>query len=154
MAPGKLFAWVTVSGALLACSGGSGPPVTTSNQGRDNPGTTRDAPPNARDSTSSQGGSGGSSNCIECDVSYTCTGSPGFQGISLSSGQGTCTAAIINSICSGGLFGTGPCSGGGGGAFTCGNVTCSPEVQVGTPGTSSGGAQGGGANGSSGGVGG
>jgi hypothetical protein len=121
----KLQGIFGVAGALFvvtACSSGSGPLVTTtSSTGRDDPGSTYDKPP----STSDQVGG----NCLACDVIYSCpnAGAVG-EGISLSSSEGECTAALIAAVCSGTLFGTGPCTGNGDGSFSCGDVTCTPET--------------------------
>jgi hypothetical protein len=108
---------------IAACGSGGGPLVTTtSTDGRDDPGSTYDQPPGTSD------GTGG--NCITCDVTYDCPNAgPVGNGISLSTSGGTCTQALIDVVCSGALFGTPPCSGGGGGPFTCGSVTCTPEQQ-------------------------
>jgi hypothetical protein len=100
------------------CGAGSGPLVTTSTgTGRDDPGSTRDVPP-----VTSEGATG---NCIVCDVVYDCPDSTQTS-LSLSTSDGTCTTALIDVICSGALFGAASCTGGGGGAFTCGTVTCTP----------------------------
>jgi hypothetical protein len=124
-----------VAGATLvvtACSSGSGPLVTTtSSTGRDDPGSTYDKPPSTSDPV------GG--NCLACDVVYDCpnAGAVG-DGVSLSSSDGECTAALIAVVCSGALFGTGPCTGNGDGSFSCGVITCTPETNVQAPGGSSG----------------
>jgi hypothetical protein len=124
----SLFAVTGVGMALVvgACGGGAGPLVTTTTtDGRDDPGSTYDTPPSTSD------GPGG--NCLVCDVVYDCSNAgPLGSGLSLSTSGGTCTQGAINFVCSGALFGTGPCTGGGGGPFTCGNVTCSPQVQSGS----------------------
>jgi hypothetical protein len=114
-----------VLGIVAACGGGAGPLVTTtSGDGRDDPGSTYDTPPSTSD------GSGG--NCLVCDVTYDCPGFAQGGGVSLSTSDGTCTQALINVVCSGALFGTAPCTGGGsGGAFTCGSIVCTPETQTG-----------------------
>jgi hypothetical protein len=132
-----------------ACGGGGGPLATMSSGGREDPGATRDTPPTTRDP---QGG-----NCIQCDVLYECSPSQSNTSIILDSSQGLCTQTLIDLVCSGTLFGTTSCSGGGGGSFTCGSVTCTPSQQGlppaaggGTPGSSTGG----GVSGSSGGTGG
>jgi len=113
--------------ALTACGNGGGPLVSTTGGSRDDPGSTWDRPPNGRDSTGNA--------CIECNVPYSCTGGPGTGGgqngsgttsIDLSTANGQCTAALIDLVCSGALFGADGCTGGGGGPFTCGSVTCSP----------------------------
>jgi hypothetical protein len=111
---------------LVACGGG-GPLVTTSSTGRDDPGLTRDDPGATRDSPTSDTGA---SDCIVCDVVYACPQSS-LQSMTLSTSGGTCTAALIDLVCSGALFGAASCSVGGGGAFTCGTVTCTPETQSG-----------------------
>ncbi len=133
---GRLLVGLALSGALLACSGGSGPPVTTTNPGRDVPGNGRDNPGNGRDSpASSSGGSTGSSDCVQCDTQYYCTGNVSFD---LSTQGGACTAAAKSAVCSGVAFGTAACSANGNGGFSCGSTfTCSPAYQGGT---SSGGA--------------
>ncbi len=106
--------------ALGACSSGGGPLVTTASGTRDDPGTTRDQPPSARDTPGGQ--------CLACGITYRCTSpdSPGqSQDVQLSGS--TCTPALIDVVCSGVLFSGGaPCTGGGGGAFTCGSTTCAP----------------------------
>lgn len=121
----SLFAVTGVGMALVvgACGGGGGPLVTTTtSDGRDDPGSTYDQPPGTSD------GTGG--NCLVCDVVYDCPNAgPLGNGLTLSTSGGTCTQGLINAICSGAIFGTAPCSGGGGGPFTCGNVTCTPEVR-------------------------
>jgi hypothetical protein len=119
---------------LAACNGGSGPLVTTSSStGRDDPGSTYDTPPSTSDE---QGG-----DCLACDVVYDCPGAgPIGDGITLSSSEGDCTPALIDVVCSGALFGTGACSSGGGGPFTCGDITCTPEETQ--PGTSNSGGSG------------
>jgi hypothetical protein len=104
-----------------ACGGGGGPLVTVTSGGREDPGNTRDQPPDTRDEI------GG--NCLQCDVQYVCSPTANQTTIELSSSQGTCTQALIDLVCGGSLFGASSCSGGGGGAFTCGNVTCSPAQQ-------------------------
>jgi len=120
---------------LAACGSGGGPAVSTGTGTRDDPGTTRDTPPTTRDDTS--GGSTGSgtpggASCVECNVQYQCSGGIAQNSptqLELSTSQGTCTQIYINLVCSGVLFGASGCSGGGGGAFTCGSVTCTPEAQ-------------------------
>ena len=126
---------------VAACGGGAGPLVTTtSGNGRDEPGTTRDTPPSTSDIT------GG--DCLACDVTYECPNAGNLgNGISLSTSQGTCTQALINLICSGALFNTAPCSGGGGGSFTCGSITCTPQAQGLPGGVSNGGSSGGSSSG-------
>jgi hypothetical protein len=115
----KLTAFAMV---LVACGGGAGPLVSTNGgTGRDDPGSTRDTPPVSSDNANSD--------CLSCDVTYECPNSGFSSGLSLSSSDGTCTQTLVNVVCSGALFGTGPCTGGGGGAFTCGDVTCTPEQQ-------------------------
>lgn len=120
---------------VVACGGGAGPLVTTtSTDGRDDPGSTYDTPPSTSD------GPGG--NCLVCDVVYSCPNAGNLgEGFTLSSSNGECTQTLINVVCSGALFGTAACTGGaGGGSFSCGDVTCTPETQVGgSSGTSSGG---------------
>jgi hypothetical protein len=115
---------------VTACGGGAGPLVTTtSSDGRDDPGTTRDTPPSTSD------GPGG--NCLQCDVVYDCpnAGDVG-DGLSLSSSSGDCTQTLIDAVCSGALFGTAPCTGGADGeSFTCGSIVCTPESQVGGSGS-------------------
>jgi hypothetical protein len=106
---------------IVACGSGGGPLVTTTSDGRENPGPTRDAPPATRDSVGAQ--------CIVCDVDYRCNVDGGLQSITLSSKDGTCVPALIDLICSGELFGAQSCSGGGAGGFTCGSVTCVPQQQ-------------------------
>jgi hypothetical protein len=129
---------VSLAGAGAGCGSGSGPLVTSTPQGRDDPGTTRDTPPASDDV-------GANGDCLVCDVAYQCTNTQ-LGGISLSSSAGECTAADIAVVCSGVFFGASSCSGGGGGAFTCGQVVCTPvNVQQG-------GSGGGGGNGSSSGV--
>jgi len=147
----SLFGVVGLGGVLVivACGGGAGPLVTTtSTDGRDDPGSTYDTPPSTSD------GPGG--NCLVCDVVYSCPNAGNLgEGFTLSSSSGECTQTLINVVCSGALFNTGPCTGGaGGGAFTCGDVTCTPETQVGgssgggsSSGSSSGATPGGGAGG-------
>jgi len=116
----KLTAFALV---LVACGGGAGPLVSSSGgSGRDDPGSTRDTPPGTSDNANSD--------CLSCDVIYDCPNSGIGNGLTLSSSEGTCTQALINVVCSGALFGTGPCTGGGGGTFTCGDVTCTPEQQL------------------------
>jgi hypothetical protein len=119
--------------AAVGCGGGSGPLVTTTSGGREDPGSTRDTPPSARDNPTSD--------CIECDVEYRCT-TPGNRNvptsIGLSSSNGTCTQASINLVCSGALFGQNACAGGGGGPFTCGQTTCTPVSPQPQPGPSQG----------------
>jgi len=115
---------ILFAGALSACAAGSGPLVTYSDTGRDDPGMARDPPPGTRDSP------GGV--CIECDVSYDCSGPSAalqFGGgqLELSTSGGTCVQALIDLVCSGALFGASGCNGGGGGPFTCGDTTCSPS---------------------------
>ena len=126
-------------GLVAACGGGAGPLVTTtSGNGRDDPGTTRDAPPPTSDNAGAD--------CLSCDVVYECPNAGNLgNGISLNTSDGTCTQTLINLVCSGALFGTPPCTGGGGGGFTCGSITCSPQAQALPGGSSSGGTQGGGA---------
>jgi hypothetical protein len=117
-----MFAVVGALFVVSACGSGSGPLVTTtSSTGRDDPGSTYDKPP----STSDQVGG----NCLACDVVYSCpnAGQVG-EGITLSSSEGECTAALIAVVCSGTLFGTGPCTGNGDGSFSCGDITCTPET--------------------------
>jgi hypothetical protein len=71
--------------------------------------------------------------CIVCDVMYDCNGPTRGQlngnGIQLSTAGGTCQKALIDLLCSGALFNATSCTGGGGGAFTCGETTCSPITQ-------------------------
>lgn len=118
------FRFATVLGGialgLAACSGGAGPVVTTTAAGRDVAPATRDTPPSTRD---------GIGNCLVCDVNYDCTsdGSNGGQTLELRTADGRCTDANIAIICSGLPFGASACSGGGGGAFTCGSTTCAPS---------------------------
>jgi hypothetical protein len=117
---------------VVACGGGGPLVTTTSGDGRDDPGTTRDTPP----STSDNAGGG---DCLVCDVVYDCPNAGNLgNGLSLNTSDGTCTQNLINVVCSGSLFGTAPCTGGGGGPFTCGSITCTPEVQSGSSGGSSG----------------
>ena len=131
----RLLAVLALAGTLTACSGGSGPPVTTTNPGRDDPGNGRDNPGNGRDSpASSSGGSGTNTDCVQCDVEYECSGNASFE---LSSAQGNCNTLTMSAICSGAAFGTSACTATPGGGFTCGSVSCSPVYQGGT---SSGGA--------------
>jgi hypothetical protein len=105
---------------LAACSGGAGPVVTTTAGGRDVPPAPRDTPPSTRD---------GVGNCLVCDVNYECAsgGSGTTQTIELRTADGKCTDANIAIVCSGLPFGASGCSGGGGGAFTCGSTTCVPS---------------------------
>jgi len=124
---------------LASCAAGSGPLVTYSATGREDPGTTRDTPPSTRDDTAGS--------CIACDVNYNCNGPGqsssgsecvqgncavsvptqfGAGGIELSTDGGTCIWGLIDFVCSGVLFGATGCTGGGGGAFTCGDTTCTP----------------------------
>jgi hypothetical protein len=116
-----------------ACGGGAGPLVTTTSEGRESPGTTRDTPPPTSDRQNSD-------DCLVCDVVYDCpnAGSLGND-FSLSSVGGTCLQRLVDVVCSGALFGTPPCTGGGGGPFTCGSITCTPVQQGLPPGTGSGG---------------
>jgi hypothetical protein len=129
---------------LSACGGGGGPLVSTTGGGRDDPGSTWDQPPNGRDSTGNA--------CIECNVAYSCTSGPqpgngqngsGTTSIDLSTATGQCTPAVIDLVCSGALFGADGCTGGGGGPFTCGSVTCSPVQMQLPPGSAGFGADGG-----------
>jgi hypothetical protein len=120
----KLQGSAALAGVLLcmaACGGGSGGFPSSSSIGRDDPGTTRDTPPATRDDTAGA--------CIQCDVVYDCPDSPLGNGFSLSSSDGTCTAALIDLVCSGQLFEGSPCNAIGGGGFSCGSITCTPEVQ-------------------------
>ncbi len=145
---------VTGLGIVLARQGarggGAGPLVTTTTtDGHDDPGTTYETPPSTSD------GPGG--NCLVCDVTYSCPNAGDLgDGLSLSTSGGTCIQSLINVVCSGALFGTGPCTGGaGGGAFTCGPIVCTPETQIGNSssgasGSSSGATPGGGVPSSSG----
>lgn len=117
---------LTLAGATLAvaaCGGGSGPLVTTGSSTRDDPGTTRDTPPATADLP------GGP--CIQCGVSYRCTStdaSNGNRNQNVEVPPSMCTPAAIDLVCSGAVFqGGAPCTGGGGGPFTCGSVTCVPE---------------------------
>src|SRR5580692_2849049 len=124
----SLFTVTGVGMALVvgACGGGAGPLVTTTTtDGHDDPGSTYDTPPSTSD------GPGG--NCLVCDVTYSCPSAGNLgDSLSLSTSEGTCTQAAINFICSGGLFSTAACTGGGnGGAFTCGPIVCTPETQFG-----------------------
>jgi len=114
--------------AIGACGGaGSGPLVTTSGAGDEGAGSTREPPTGGRDDPNGD--------CLSCDVTYDCPGYGGGNGFSLSSADGQCTQTLLDLVCSGALFGTGKCSGGGGGAFTCGDITCTPQVtQQQTPG--------------------
>jgi hypothetical protein len=123
---------LAVLGLLVAaCGSGSGPLVTTSGSGDQGAGSTRDQPTGGRDDPNGD--------CMSCDVTYSCPGYAGGDTISLSSASGVCTQTIINIVCSGALFGTPKCCGGGGGAFTCGNITCTPQQsQQQTPGGSNG----------------
>jgi hypothetical protein len=118
---------VGCAAALFACGSGSGPLVTTAAEGRDSPGVSWDQPPSTRDGTGS--------NCIACDVEYGCTGTQaqGTTSLELSTSTGQCTQTLIDLVCSGALFGASSCSGGGGGAFTCGKVTCTPQMAQQTP---------------------
>jgi hypothetical protein len=116
-----LAAWAALA-ALPACSSGGGPIVTTTGGGRDEPGTTRDTPPATRDAI------GG--DCLRCDTDYTCTGGKNPGNVRLSSSEGSCTQGLIDLVCSGALFGANGCVGGGGGPFTCGNVSCVPTTKV------------------------
>ena len=123
--------FVAASVAVSACGGGPGPLVTVGTEQRDDPGTTRDPPPNPRDVP------GGA--CVVCDVNYHCTGpTSGVLGqngeISLSTSSGMCQKALIDLLCSGALFNAMSCTGGGGGAFTCGSTTCSPMAAQGMSG--------------------
>jgi hypothetical protein len=107
---------------LPACAAGSGELVTYESLGRDDPGAPRDAPPSSQDNTSGA--------CIQCDVSYDCSGSAFASRIGqlqLTTSGGTCVKALIDLVCSGALFGASGCSGGGGGPFSCGGSTCSPS---------------------------
>jgi hypothetical protein len=118
------FRFATVLGGialgLAACSGGAGPVVTTTAGGRDVAPATRDTPPTTRD---------GIGNCLVCDVSYDCSdGSGGIQKRELRTADGMCTDTNIAIVCSGLPFGASGCSGGGGGAFTCGSTTCVPSL--------------------------
>lgn len=132
---GRLLAGLALTGVLSACSGGSGPPVTSTNPGRDNPGNGRDVPGNGRDTpASSSGGSGTNTDCLQCDVQYECSGNVSFD---LSSAQNECNTLTMSAICSGAAFGTSACTAAPGGGFTCGSISCSPVYQGGT---SSGGA--------------
>jgi len=106
---------------IVACGSGGGPLVTTTTEGRQDPGSTRDTPPPTRDGVGAQ--------CILCDVDYRCNVDGGLQSISLSSQGGTCVPSLIDLICSGQLFGAQSCSGGGADGFTCGSVTCVPREQ-------------------------
>lgn len=137
MAPRSLAAVAAVCGSLVACGSGSGPLVTTTTEGRDPPSTGRDTPPSSQDEPNASGGGSGG-DCISCDIDYSCSGGGLSETISLSSADGECTAALRSVVCSGAVFGTAPCSGGGGGSFTCGAVTCTPEDQIGEPGTGTG----------------
>ena len=134
-----LFGLAGIGLVVAACGGGAGPLVTTtSGNGRDDPGATRDSPPATSDNANTD--------CLSCDVVYDCPNAGNLgNGVNLSTSGGTCTPTLINLVCSGGLFGTGPCTGGGGGAFTCGSITCTPQAQS-QPGgsSSSGGTPGGG----------
>jgi hypothetical protein len=134
---------VSIAVGATACGGGGGPLVTMTSGGREDPGTTRDQPPDTRDEV------GG--NCLQCDVQYDCSPSANQTSIQLSTSEGTCIQSLIDLVCSGTLFGANGCSGGGGGPFTCGDVTCSP-VQQGQqfPGGSSGAPSGSSTGGSSG----
>jgi hypothetical protein len=109
-----------------ACGGGSGPLVAMPDEGREDPGSTRDTPPNSGD---------GRGTCLLCDVTYDCSGPQPQGAVSLSTSKGECVPAAIDLICSGALFGAPACSGGGGGPFTCGQVICTP-LQGGLPGGS------------------
>jgi hypothetical protein len=141
---GRAAAAIAGAAALLAaaaCGSGSTSPVTGSTGGRDDPGTTRDPSPSGRDDPS--GVAGGA--CLLCDVTYECFlgTSQAPQTVTLSTSAGTCTADIIQLVCSGAFFGGAPCVGNGSG-FSCGNIRCTAGVQ-GTPGVGSGGGvQGGG----------
>jgi hypothetical protein len=97
------------------------PVLTTATGGREDPGTTRETPPDTRDELSSD--------CLSCDVTYDCNGPNNPGSIHLSTVDGSCLQPIIDLVCSGTLFGTTACSGGGGGAFKCGDVTCVPAQQ-------------------------
>ena len=112
--------WVAV--ALVGCSGGSGPLVTSTSAGRDSPPVTRDTPPATRDSVDT---------CLLCDVRYDCTtlGGQTMRGLTLSTADGMCTPDSIALVCSGVTFGATSCTGGGGGPFTCGATTCVPVGQ-------------------------
>jgi hypothetical protein len=112
--------------ALAACGSGAGPLVTTAGSGDQGAGSTYEAPTGGRDDP------GG--DCLSCDVTYDCPNYQGGNGFELTSDDGECTQTLINFVCSGALFGTGKCSGGGNGGFTCGNITCTPQVQVVQPG--------------------
>jgi len=137
-----------VLATILACGSGSGPMVTNAAGGPDNPGTSRDNPPSPRDDPSGSSGSGG---CITCDVVYNCAGGNAQGGPSAVELMGSdCTPANIAYICSGALFGATSCTGGGGGSFTCGMVTCTPQVQMPPPPVDSGGSSSGGGSGSGG----
>jgi len=130
---------VTVAGAALAlgfaaCGGGSGPMPSTNPGGDEGAGSTYEPPVGTRDDP------GG--NCLQCDVSYDCPNFASGGTLDITSSSGECTQAIIDFICSGALFGASGCSGGGGGTFTCGNVTCTPQVF--STGSSSGATPGGG----------
>jgi hypothetical protein len=121
---GRVVATVAIAVAAAGCDGGGVPVGTTSTGGREDPGSTREAPPPSGDKA------GG--DCLVCDVTYVCQG-PGNPGtISLSTGNGTCIQTLIDLVCGGTLFGATSCSGGGGGAFACGAVTCVP-IQGSTP---------------------
>jgi hypothetical protein len=116
---------------VLACGSGGGPLVTTTGSGDQGAGSTRDQPTGGRDDPNGD--------CLACDVTYSCPGYSGGSGFSLSSSGGECTQTLINFVCSGALFGTPKCSGGGGGAFTCGSITCTPQQsQQQTPGGTNG----------------
>jgi hypothetical protein len=122
---GRRVAW-GLAGAVLAlatgvagCDGGGVPVGSTSTGGREDPGSTRDTPPSSRDNIGSD--------CLVCDVTYVCQGPQNPGNITLSTHNGTCIQAAIDLVCSGAYFGSTSCSGGAGGAFTCGDVTCVPE---------------------------
>jgi hypothetical protein len=103
--------------ALVACGSGSGGPiVTTTGTGSELPAPTWEPPPATRDGTGAA--------CIVCDVSYVCSGGGTIE---ISSASGYCTQAVIDLVCSGEPFGTGPCVAEGEGEFSCGSITCVPE---------------------------
>jgi hypothetical protein len=125
-----------VAMTVSACGSGAGPLATAELMGRDNPGTTRDPPPETRDTPGAS--------CIVCDVPYQCnaplqSGAPTFPAggtsIELSTSDGTCQRSLIDLVCSGTLFNATSCTGGGGDAFTCGSTSCAPTNETTTANT-------------------